>query len=103
MLELKRNQDIAGEEKGGSLLPSFLCPVASPIKGIYYSPTHHWAGEEVCDSFHIPRTARVGKEKDGKILLSRWQRQSGRDGVPARLPVIHCRRRNGSQKQTRNL
>ena len=66
MLELKGNQDILGEEKGGSLLLSFLCPVVSPIKGIYYSPTDHWAGEEVCDSFHIPHTARVGKEKDGE-------------------------------------
>jgi len=60
------------------LFLSFLCPVVSPIKGIYYFPTHHWAGEEVCDSFHIPHTARVGKEKDGKILL--FPRQSGREG-----------------------
>lgn len=79
MLELKGNQDTLGEERGGSLLLSFLCRVASPIKGIYYSPTHHWAGEEVCDSFHIPCTGRVGKEKDGKILLSHSLRQSSRD------------------------
>lgn len=87
MLGLKGNQAIPGEEKGGSLLLLFLCPVVSPIKGIYYSPTHHWAGEELCDSFHIPRTGWGGKEKDGQILRPPWQRR-GYLVAPQR-PIAH--------------
>lgn len=74
----KGNQHTPGEEKGGGLLLSFLCPVARPIKGIYCSPTHRWAAEEVCDSIHIPGQPAWGRSKTGKFSSPR---QSCRHGA----------------------
>lgn len=76
--EKKGNQHTPGEGKGGGLLLSFLCPVARPIKGIYCSPTHRWAAEEVCDSIHIPGQPAWGRSKTGKFSSPR---QSCRHGA----------------------
>lgn len=48
----KGDGDILGEER------CFASLILCPRKGMDCAPTHHWAGEELCDSSHIPTQGR---------------------------------------------